>query len=175
MAVVDLYKNASLEPTAARRRVPGQNFTGAKTVKLVQTFEVVAADDDASVYRVFANVPATMILLSMRLSCDAIANATDWDFGLYLPNDGAVVDKDLLADGMNVAAGFSRILALDALVTVDIANVNKNLWELARDGAGALAYTLQSHPAAFDLVLTLNAAGTAAGTVTMIGEGLLPS
>lgn len=170
MAVEDKYVNSALLATSTRQRVPAQNAQGGTVTHVIQTFETAAADDDGSVYRIFKNIPATAIPLEMRMACDAITSGSDYDFGLYLPDSGAVVDKDVLADGLDPSSGYSRILALDLLATVDLASCNKNLWELARDGAGSLSYTIDNHPAAFDLCLTANTVGSSASTITIFGS-----
>lgn len=170
MAVINEYVDSSLVSTSARRRVAAQKAEGGSLVFLDQNFEVAAGDDDGSVYRVFKSIPSSAVFSSLRLACDAITSGTDYDIGLYLPDYGAVVDKDVLADGLNPSAGYTPILALDALKTVDLANFGKNLWELARDGAGALAYTETSHPAAFDICITANTVGSGAGTIRLFGS-----
>jgi len=131
----------------------------------VATFEVAAADDNGSIYRIFKSVDPNLIPVSLRLSCDAIDSATDYDCGLYdtLENGGAEVDKDIFADGINIAAGFSRILGLDLLVAVDLANAKKRMWELVS------GLTLNNKKGGYDIALTANTVGTAAGTITVVG------
>lgn len=171
MAVLDEYVNASLISTASRRRADAKNVNGQQLLHLVQTFEVAAADDDGSVYRIFPNIPCTAVIRSLRVACDALTGSTDWDVGLYLPNYGAVVDKDILADGINLSAGYSRILALDGLVTVDLANANKMLYELPINGA---ALTLKTRSQFYDICMTANTVGSGAGTVTVEMSYFLP-
>jgi len=169
MAVINDYVSSSLVSTnTGRRRVRAQNAQGSDLIHICTTFEVAAADDNASVYRLFPNIPSGAVMHSLRLACDAIANATDYDMGLYRPlsEGGAVVDKDILADGMDISAGYSRILALDALVSVDLADVNKKLYELS---IGGTPYTVANAPPFFDICLTANTVGTAAGTITVFG------
>jgi hypothetical protein len=47
-------------------------------------FEVAAADDNASIYRLF-KLPPTAIVTSLIVGNDAIAGLTDPQFGLYKP------------------------------------------------------------------------------------------
>lgn len=158
MAVRNEYVNAN---TAAGKLDIGAavNATGI-IMAGVATFEVAAADDDASIFRLFKNVGAEMIPLSLRVACDALTGSTDWDMGLYDPLErgGAVVDKDILADGLNLSAGYSRILALDGLKDVDIANCQKRLYELA-------GHTFLTKKPGYDVCLTANTIGSGAGTV----------
>jgi len=132
----------------------------------VATFEIAVADDDNSVIRIFKNVPSEVIILSLRLSCDAITGCTDVDCGLYNPTvggvAGAVIDKHLLADGVDIAAGFSRILGKDLLVTVGLENAQKRLYQLA-------GHTFTTKKAGYDIALTFNTIGSGAGTVTVVG------
>ena len=116
MAVINDYVSSSLVSTnTGRRRVRAQNAQGSDLIHICTTFEVAAADDNASVYRLFPNIPSGAVMHSLRLACDAIANATDYDMGLYRPlsEGGAVVDKDILADDRRRIAGaqFQRVPA----------------------------------------------------------------
>lgn len=164
MAVRNEYVNADVE---AGKKSHGALIDGGKMISMVATFEVAAGDDDASVFRLFKNVDPNLIPINLRVACDALTGATDWDMGLYEPDEagGAVIDKDILADGMNLAAGFSRILALDGLVSVDLANAQKRIYELA-------GHTLATRKPGYDICLTANTIGSGAGTVTVFGTFL---
>lgn len=160
-AVVNDYVNANVaagKKGGAFSQIAGNIFVG------METFEVAAADDILSVYRLFKSVDSNMIPLSLRVACDALTGMTDVDFGLYDPLEagGAVADIDILADGINMSAGYSRILALDALVSVDLADAKKRLWEL-------LGLTLNTKKAGYDICMTAKAEPTGAGTVTVTG------
>lgn len=163
MAVLDYYVNTDLAE-ATYKTSATLKTKGSKLITIVSTFEVAAADDDGSVYRIIKGLPSTMVPVSLRIACDALTGSNDWDVGLYTTDLGAVVDKDILADGINLSAGYSRILALDGLVTVDIANAYKMLWELPINGT---AYTIRNRPRNFDIALTANTVGSGAGTVTV--------
>ncbi len=162
MAVINEYVDAKIVSgkltTAARAQ-------GTKIITAHQGFQVAAADDNASVYRLFKDIPSTAILKSLKVMNDAITGGTDYDIGLYLPNYGVVVDKDLLADGLDLSSAHLRTTWLDGLVTVDIANFELTLWELAVLITSGLGYTAQNKPASFDICLTANTVGTAAGDV----------
>ena len=153
-AIVAGNKGSSLDQAA------GDYYVG------IATFETAAADDNGSIYRLFKNVTSTLVPVSMRVSCDAITGMNDVDFGLYdsLESGGAVVDKDCLGDGLDISAGYSRILGLDALVSVDLAEVRKSLWELV----DAVALTLNTKKGAYDIAMTANTAGSGVGTVSVI-------
>ena len=156
MAVQNKYVDAQI----VSGRIGGTlSAQGSKVVSLVTTFEVAAADDDTSVFRIFPSIPASLVPLSLRIACDALTGSTDWDVGLYKPNLGVVVEVDILADGINLSAGYSRILALDGLVSVDLADCKKSLWELA-------GQTIANKGQTFDICLTANTIGSGAGTIT---------
>lgn len=159
MAVRDEYVDSTVE---AGKKGNAIDLVAADVFCGIATFEVAAADDNASVFRLFKSVDPNLIPISLRLACDALTGATDWDMGLYLPDEmgGTVIDKDILADGMDISAGYSRILALDCLVSVDLANAKKRLWELAGE-------TLNDHAPGYDICLTANTIGSGAGTVTV--------
>lgn len=162
MGVRNEYANAITE--AGKLDCPafvqgqGQIFGG------VATFEIAAADDDASIIRIFKNVPAEVVILSLRLSCDALTGMTDVDCGLYDPDErgGAVIDKDILADGLNPSAGYSRILGLDCLKDVDLANAQKRLYQIA-------GHTFDTKKPGYDIALTFNTIGSGAGTIMVVG------
>lgn len=154
MAVEDKYVDADIE---AGKKAPAVHSGGAEMVSIVKTFEIAAADDNGSVYR-FATVNDSLIPYELQVHCDAITNGTDYDIGIYLPDSGAVVDKDLLTDGQS----FASATEFNGLQTVDIANRDKSLYELA-------GKTEANRVGAYDLAITANTVGTAAGTVTVRG------
>jgi hypothetical protein len=175
MAVINDYVNSALVETSARKIVAPQNAQGGHVHKLVQTFEVAAGDDDGSVYRLFKEIPATAVLVSAQILNDAITGGTDYDLGLYKPGAGGdVVDKDVLADGEDLSSANSRISPADGLGAVDLADVNKPLWQLSSAPEGGSPYTVENKPQAFDIALTANTVGTGAGTITAILEFVNP-
>lgn len=162
-AVEDKYLTTAL--VAGKKGVGLDSIAGNLFIG-VATFEIAAADDNGSVYRLFKNVDSSLIPVSMRVSCDAITGCNDVDFGLYdsLDDGGAVVDKDCLGDGLDISAGYSRILGLDALVSVDLAEVRKRLWELV----DAVTLTLNTKKGCYDIAMTANTVGSGAGTVSVV-------
>lgn len=157
MAVQDKYVDANI--IAGKNTNPAFS-QGAATYMSVATVEIAAADDDGSVYRFFKGVPGDLILVSAKLSCDAIANATDYDLGLYETNSGAVVDKDCFADGINISAGYAFGAEKEMCVTVDVANIQKRIYEIG-------GHTIVTRKHSYDIALTANTVGTAAGTVSI--------
>lgn len=159
MAVEDKYVNSLL---ASGKLAPGHNAIGGQLLCLPFVFEVAAADSNASVYRI-GKLPANAIPVKGEIFADASVDGTDFDCGLYKPGvGGAVVDKDLFADGLDLASGEAITAPLNLLTNLGgadpIASYGKNVWELL----GLAAPTLQ----AYDLAITANVAGGAAGTIS---------
>lgn len=162
MAVRNEYANANTE--SGKLDIGGLVDATGKVFGGVATFEIAAGDDDASIIRLFKNVPADLIPVSLLIACDALTGCTDVDCGLYDPDErgGAVIDKDILADGVDIAAGFTRLLAKDLLVSVDIADGQKRLYQLAGHTLAA-----GTRKPGYDIALTFNTIGSGAGTVTV--------
>jgi len=135
---------------------------GDKIVVMVKTEEIAVADDDGSVYRFFKGVPSNLIPIEITIACDAITNGTDYDLGLYKTELGAVVTKDVLMNGQTLASALTRATGHQlGLAAVDIANAEKTLAVLSA----------QTDPdQAYDICLTANTVGSAAGTVTIIAK-----
>jgi hypothetical protein len=136
--------------------------SGDKIVVMVNTEEIAAADDDGSVYRFFKNVPANLIPVEITVTTDGITGMTDTDIGIYKTNLGAVVDKDVLMDGQTLASALTRATGHQlGLANVNIADAGKTLAVLSAQADPDQAY---------DIALTANTVGSAAGTVTVIAK-----
>lgn len=159
MAVENYFTNNA--SNVGEKTEPGSN--AQEIITLVGTVEVAAADDDGSTYKLALSVPSSFRPIEATIMCDAITGGTDYDVGVYDPADGVVVDKDILVDGQTLATA-SRVL--DGLSAVNIADIGalKSLAEL-------LGLTPSTAKPAYDIVLTGNTVGTAAGTVTYILKG----
>ena len=159
MAVQDKYTDASLE---AGKKGPSAKVAGAQLLCLFFQFEVAAADSNESVYRI-ARLPANAIPVKGEIFADAAIDGTDFDLGLYKPGiGGAVVDIDLLADGLDLASGEAITAPLNLLTNLGgadpIASYGKKLWELL--GLSAPGRN------DYDLAITARVAGGAAGTIS---------
>ena len=134
---------------------------GSGQVKsLVVTGEVAAADDNGSVYGLFL-INSASGLFSLEVSNDAITSGTDYDVGIYEYDGsgtiGAVVDKDLFADGLDLSSAADKA---NALTAPNIDELNKAIWEYA-------ALSLTSNPdKQYVVAVTANTVGTGAGTIT---------
>jgi hypothetical protein len=152
MAVVTRYASGAKDPNSITQdRLPAEEVQG-HAKRLISTIEVVNGDNATSVYYL-GRIPANArIGRGAVLLCDAIAGLTDIDVGTpYDPNC-------LLANN-DPHAGSTAGISLSALF--DIAVLNKPFYKNqtptpAADPFGDL-----------DIILTINHAPTAGGTVTV--------
>lgn len=159
MAVENKYVNAAVVNNSGPHPMAGNN--GSDLVVMVETFEIAAADDDGSVYRVFKSVPAGLIPLKIDIMCDAITGATDTDLGFYDSDFGGVIVKDALMDGQTLASALTRATGAElGLSKLNIDQAEKKLWELA-------GHTDKTRRPDYDICLTANTVGSADGTVTI--------
>lgn len=162
MAVVNAYINDDI--VAGNLAKPNE-FSGANVLAITATFDVAAADDDGSKYRI-ARVNSNLVPLNFVVTNDAITGGTDYDIGLYHtlegPDAGAVITggKDVFADGLDLSSAVAEGSGVSGLSNVDVADAQKTLWELAGD-------TQAAHPGQYDIVVTANTVGSAAGDVTV--------
>lgn len=158
MAVEDKYVDAKQQ--AGELMKANINGGSAQSTPIIKTFEIAAADDDGSKYRLFS-INSQNVIFQLHLVHDGITGGTDYDIGLYetVENGGGVVDADLFADGISLATATAANAYKDGLVTIDKANLAKSIAELL---------SLSRDPnKEYDVVLTANTVGTAAGTVTV--------
>ena len=78
---------------------------------------------------------------------------------------GVVADKDIFADGLDPASGEAITAPLNGLTNLGgadpVGNVGKKLWELL-----GLTQAQSAAEGAYDLAITANTVGSAAGTVS---------
>jgi len=162
MAIENKYVNTNVE---AGKKAEAAFSEGAKTVTLIETVEIAAADDDASVYRFFKSLNPDLIITRIELLNDAITGFTDAEIGFYEPTEagvvGAAIDIDALMGTQDINGGNARGSEQNGLTAVDIADVKKRIWELAGD-------TQATKRRGYDIALTANTVGSAAGTVSML-------
>lgn len=158
MAVENKYVDAKI---AAGKLADAAQVFGRPVQALVQTFEVAAADDNGSMYRIGYNLNPNLIPIDIKVFNDALTGGTDWDLGLYKSNLGAVISKDVFADGLDFSSAAAIAAPKNGLAAVDIANLERRLYEWA-------GHTVANKEGGYDLVLTANTVGSAAGTVTVV-------
>lgn len=137
---------------------------GAGLVVLCATEEIAAADEDGSVYRFFKGVNPALRPVKIDIVCDAITSGSDYDLGLYLSDSGAVLDKDCLMDGQSLASASTLIAPLNGMGAVGKEDIGKTLYDLL-----ATPEVVGAIKGGYDIALTANTVGSAAGTVTIIG------
>lgn len=164
MAVENRYVDADV---IAGKKASAALTHGAQVLQAVQTFEVAAADDNNSVYRVFKNVNPNYIITKLSIMSDAITGMSDVNVGLYksLDRGGAVISDNVLADAVDLSSAVLRSAPKDGLLNVNIADAEKAIYELAGD-------TLETREIGYDIALTAIAAASTAGTVTVIADFL---
>jgi len=152
MAIVDLYSQADKE-AGNGKKFTALNGSGTLTFTAVGTALVVAADNDGSIYRVVPDIPSNAVILNICIHHGTITSGTDYDVGLYKTNSGAVVEVDILADGLDLST--ARAIAVwnnVGMTSVALADGNKSLATLSG----------QTNPdASYDLCLTANTVGSA--------------
>lgn len=154
MAVEFKYVDADLE---AGKKASALFSYGAETTVVRAVASIAAADDDGSKYVLFAGVPASYVPISITVRNTAITGGTDYDLGLYKPNKGDAVDADVLADGISFATARAVTVANNVgMTTVAITDFGKTLGELSGQ---------TDVDAGYDIALTANTVGTAAGTI----------
>lgn len=162
MSVIDAYIN---DDVAAGKKAVALLSQGAQLIVMVESFEVAAADDNNSVYRVFKNVNPFYVPLKLDIMSDAITGMSDVNVGLYknLEQGGAVIDDNVFGDAIDLSSAVLRSAPKDGLVSVNIADAEKTIWELAGD-------TLNNHDLGYDICLTAIAAASTAGTILVVGH-----
>lgn len=120
--------------------------------------EVAAADDDATVVRLF-RVWSGWRISTIEIGSDALSTGAAWELGVFqtAENGGAVVDADEFASGIDLSAATVLTDKTYEAAATEIDKIEMPLWE--RIG-------LTEDPKRwYDIALYATAAGTAAGTV----------
>ena len=158
MAVENKWVNSDVE--AGKKGNPANVMPG-KIFGFACTFEVAAADDDGSIYKL-AKVGANLIPLRIDINADALTGFNDADLGFYKEN-GVEADKDILADGMDISGGKAIGSEQNGLVSLGVDNIGKKVYELL-----GLTDATRAEDS-YVLALTANTAGSGAGTVSVRG------
>lgn len=157
MAVVNAFVTNNVESQAADKCIAARLGGGIKRT-VAFNFEVAAADDNASVYRI-AKLPGTAIITSIRWASDAIAGLTDPSIGVFKPLEvgGDAIDDDCLMASADLNAG---VATLTEKFAPAIANIGKDLLALA-----GVADADRHKYASVDVGIITDAGVTAAGTI----------
>jgi len=161
MAVINAFVTDNVESKAADTCIAAR-ATGSVRRAMTFNFEVAAADDNASIYRL-CKLPATAIVLSVKTANDAIAGFTNPSIGVYKPLEvgGAVIDVDCLMVATDLNAGS----AMTERFAPAIADIGKDILSLAGVAdADKVKYN------SVDVAITTAAGVAAAGTISGIIE-----
>lgn len=161
MAVENKYTDSNV--AAGNRAIAGRG--GHELVVFEGYAAIAAADDDGSIYRLIKDLPSSFRPVRCTVQCTAITGGTDYELGLYDRNLGAVVSKGLFMTNQTLATASRAIDGLSAVSVADL-GARKSIAEL-------LSLTPSTAKPAYDLALTGDTVGTAAGDVRVILEGYL--
>jgi hypothetical protein len=158
---VNAYKTnavANLDATPILRTNPWVH--GGNSKQFAGTVEAVNGDSIGSTYRFF-RIGSWMRPINLTLFCDAVATGAG-DLGLYRAavDGGAVVSASLFASAQSIATAITAGANI-RFEQDDIANVEKRIWEL-------LGLTADPN-LEYDVTLTLTAAATGGGTISLQG------
>jgi hypothetical protein len=160
MAVANTKSTAVANRDATPRIPSPAHLVRGPLFEAVGTVEIAAADDNASVYRL-ARLRSSDRVSQINLFSDAITGGTAFDLGLYRTADdgGAAVDADLFATDLDLSSAVAGTDVTYEATAANIDKIEKRLWELLG---------LSADPQVdYDIALTGDTVGTAAGTVSL--------
>lgn len=160
MAANNIKAKTVTNADASPKVINAAYLNGAFDKRFAATAEKATGDGDGSTYRM-VRLPSSARITGLQLANDAMTGASSASVGLYrtAADGGAAVSAALFLSASNIASGqaFTEI----SFSAVDIANCEKRLWELLGLSADPVID--------YDLVVTLNTAGSAAGTISVRG------
>lgn len=159
MAVVTTKSTAITNRDATPPVKNGMQLGPRPVYEQVATVELANGDSIGSKL-VLVSLPSNARMSALWLLCDAITSGAA-DFGIYrtTADGGAVVDADVFGSAVSIATAITvGTNILHESGVTDIAYIEKPLWQLLG---------LSADPGVmYDLVATLTAATTAAGTLS---------
>lgn len=168
MAVVTVKSGAITNRDATPRVHSNPGLLDGMVRSFIGTAEAANGDSIASKY-ILGQLPSNAKNIIIKLYCDAVTSGAG-DVGIYRTTEdgGAVVDVDFFASAQSIASAITtgteiqhEADATDAGVGYGLADLEKPLWQ---------ALQLTADPGVvYDVILTLTAATTAAGTVALRG------
>ena len=160
MAVINAYTDADL--AAGKLGNPAQ-ISGAEVQAVNFSFEVDAADDDGSIFRVLKSLNPNLIPIKFEINNDSITGGTDYDVGLYETivdgASGPVIIQDVFAATLDMSSGAANGSEKNGLANVAIEDLPKKLYE---HGGQDVNTKKQGYDIAFTGV-TVGAGGTISG------------
>jgi len=151
MAVVNAYVSTDTQNVKQ---------SGAEMVVMVAKVSVLAADSDGSIYRLF-KVNKNLVPVSIDINCSTITGGTVWDLGIYkmLELGGTVKDADVMMANADLSGGKAIGSEQNGLADLGIANIGKQIWELAGETDENDADNN------YDIALTADTVGTSDGQI----------
>jgi hypothetical protein len=164
MPVEDKYVNGDI---AARKVGNPAAISGAQALGFVQNFTVAAADDDNSRFRVGVALPAEAVITRIDIFNAAITGGTAYDVGVAAPGPGgATLVQNVFANDLDMSAAATVTPKNGMAALTTLAHRMRKLFEHA-------GHTNATKLASYDLVITGQTAGTAAGDICVVCEYLL--
>ena len=160
MAVANT-KSSTISSLDGRPSASINSFKHAGRLRISKdSAEVLAVDDDNSVYRM-VRLPSSASIKELNILNDTITDGTDYDLGVYETpvNGGGVVDANLFSSTISMVG--ARTLPLNAIFEagLDITQLDKRLWELLG---------LSEDPFRnYDICFTANTVGSVDGTLAL--------
>lgn len=151
MAVVTKYAGSAKDPSVAAL-VPPALAEGRMRAINVPAIAITNGDSiNSAFYLGKISSAAVPFCGASTFKHGAVTSVNDADIGVY--KDGAIVDIDLFADGLDISSAGAK----DPFAAVAVANVGKTVWQLLG---------LANDPGVeYDVVLTLKVAATATASV----------
>lgn len=152
MAVVTKYAGGAKDPTSVVLVSPGLAEGRMRSIN-VPAFNVTNGDNANSKFYLGKIASSAIPIAGLStLKHGAITGVSDADIGVY--KDGAVVDIDIFADGLTLAAAGTK----DPFASIAVADAGKAVWQLLG---------LANDPGVeYDVVLTTKADASATAAVS---------
>lgn len=173
MAVANTKSNIVTNADAGTASLTSAVIQHGRVREQAATVEVAAADDAASVYRLF-RVHSSWRLSQMFIGNDAITGMSTADVGIYdiaSVNSGAAIDDDLYATDVDMSNARALADVLYEATATDLVNVEKRIWEVLY--AKSLITTNADPNKWYDICVTANTnepsgAGTISGLLRYV-------
>lgn len=150
--------------------IPAIKACGVKVERFQNSFTPGATDNAASTYLIMKNVSAHLTIAELLIEHGSVTGASSCDVGFYdsftgsaLTKQDGTTGKAVLASGLDLTTGNTKITPKDGLAAVTGSNTLKPIWQLL-----GFAKAADAKPQ-YDIVMTMNNAPTAAVEVTARG------
>ena len=109
-------------------------FNNARVTRMdlhasVGTVESVSGDNTGSTYRT-SRFPSNAKVSEVLLSNDALGGGCAADIGIYLAEEGAVVDADVFGSAVSLIAAQTKLDVTHESGVYDFADIDKPIWEV---------------------------------------------